>query len=130
MTRWLTLHVQVWDCNKEAPAQLGGPFNLIMASNAVHTCDDMAGEEATAFVFKHAWAKVCCLLGKEQPLHCMPGRPLCLVMSWQDRKDGGSCVPQKRIAATGMLTSTQVAWVTCCVMFLVGAVTTLPCALQ
>lgn len=37
-------HVQVWDINKDPDVDaLGGPFNLIMASNAVHTCSDMAG---------------------------------------------------------------------------------------
>ena len=35
--------VQTWDVNKPAPDTLGGPFDLILASNAVHTCDNMAG---------------------------------------------------------------------------------------
>lgn len=33
---------QVWDINQPAPAALGGPFGLITASNAVHTCTDLA----------------------------------------------------------------------------------------
>jgi len=36
--------MQTWDVNKAAPESLGGPFNLMLASNAVHTCDNMAGE--------------------------------------------------------------------------------------
>jgi hypothetical protein len=36
--------MQTWDVNKPAPDTLGGPFDLILASNAVHTCDNMAGE--------------------------------------------------------------------------------------
>ena len=39
-----TLCLQTWDINKLAPESLGGPFDLILASNAVHTCDNMAGE--------------------------------------------------------------------------------------
>ena len=35
--------LQTWDVNKAAPESLGGPFNLMLASNAVHTCDNMAG---------------------------------------------------------------------------------------
>lgn len=35
--------MQTWDVNKPAPESLGGPFDLILASNAVHTCDNMAG---------------------------------------------------------------------------------------
>ena len=35
--------LQTWDVNKAAPESLGGPFDLILASNAVHTCDNMAG---------------------------------------------------------------------------------------
>ena len=38
------MRVQTWDVNKPAPESLDGPFNLILASNAVHTCDNMAGE--------------------------------------------------------------------------------------
>ena len=38
--------MQTWDVNKAAPESLGGPFNLILASDAVHTCDNMAGELA------------------------------------------------------------------------------------
>ena len=38
--------------NKPAPESLGGPFNLILASNAVHTCDNMAG--AAALLPHHA----------------------------------------------------------------------------
>ena len=38
--------MQTWDVNKAAPESLGGPFNLMLASNAVHTCDNMAGEPA------------------------------------------------------------------------------------
>ena len=33
---------QVWDINRPALAALGGPFGLITASNAVHTCTDLA----------------------------------------------------------------------------------------
>jgi hypothetical protein len=36
----------VWDVNKEAPAAMGGPFDIILAANAVHTCDNLAGESA------------------------------------------------------------------------------------
>ncbi len=36
--------VQTWDVNDPAPATLGGPFNLILAANAVHACTNMAGE--------------------------------------------------------------------------------------
>ncbi|EIE22203.1 ketoacyl-synt-domain-containing protein [Coccomyxa subellipsoidea C-169] len=36
------LDFKTWDVNKPAPASLGGPFNLILASNALHTCDNMA----------------------------------------------------------------------------------------
>ena len=38
----------------EAPEALGGPFNLIMASNAVHTCTDVAGDAAAAMDLHHA----------------------------------------------------------------------------
>ena len=40
----VALPMQTWDVNKAAPESLGGPFDLILASNAVHTCDNMAGE--------------------------------------------------------------------------------------
>ncbi|EIE23140.1 hypothetical protein COCSUDRAFT_47508 [Coccomyxa subellipsoidea C-169] len=36
------LEFKTWDVNKPAPDTLGGPFDLILASNAVHTCDNMA----------------------------------------------------------------------------------------
>ena len=39
----LCMLLQTWDVNKAASESLGGPFNLILASNAVHTCDNMAG---------------------------------------------------------------------------------------
>ena len=39
---------QVWDVNKPAPASLGGPFDLILASNAIHTCDNIAGPHRPA----------------------------------------------------------------------------------
>ena len=45
------LGMQTWDVNKAAPESLGGPFNLILASNAVHTCDNMAGELAHLRIF-------------------------------------------------------------------------------
>lgn len=32
----------MWDINKTAPADIGGPFHLVTASNAVHTCNDLA----------------------------------------------------------------------------------------
>lgn len=35
-------HLQVWDCNKPAPERLGRGFNLVVASNAIHTCADMS----------------------------------------------------------------------------------------
>ncbi len=38
----MTLWVQVWDINEPGPASLGGPFNLVTASNAIHTCGDIA----------------------------------------------------------------------------------------
>ncbi|CAK0786732.1 hypothetical protein CVIRNUC_009946 [Coccomyxa viridis] len=36
------LEFKTWDVNKAAPESLGAPFNLMLASNAVHTCDNMA----------------------------------------------------------------------------------------
>ena len=39
--------MQVWDVNKEAPASMGGPFDIVLSGNAVHTCDDLAGELLT-----------------------------------------------------------------------------------
>ena len=44
------MRVQTWDVNKPAPESLGGPFNLMLASNAVHTCDNMAGD---SLLFSH-----------------------------------------------------------------------------
>ena len=35
---------QVWDINSEAPEALQGPFHLVTASNALHTCRDIAGK--------------------------------------------------------------------------------------
>lgn len=35
---------KVWDVNKPAPKEIGGPFDLILASNAIHACDNMQGE--------------------------------------------------------------------------------------
>jgi hypothetical protein len=35
--------LQTWDINREAPAQLRGPLHLILAGNALHACDDVAG---------------------------------------------------------------------------------------
>ncbi|KAK9916399.1 hypothetical protein WJX75_002178 [Coccomyxa subellipsoidea] len=36
------LEFKVWDVNKPAGKELEGPFDLILASNAIHTCDNMA----------------------------------------------------------------------------------------
>lgn len=35
---------KVWDINKPAPEDLGGPFDLVMASNAIHACENMQSE--------------------------------------------------------------------------------------
>jgi hypothetical protein len=37
---------QVWDANKPGGKELGGPFDLILASNAIHTCNSIAGVPA------------------------------------------------------------------------------------
>lgn len=35
---------KTWDVNKPAPEDIGGPFDLILASNAIHACDNMQSE--------------------------------------------------------------------------------------
>ena len=53
--------MQTWDVNKAAPESLGGPFNLILASNAVHTCDNMAGELCLLYLFPLLGFGLCAL---------------------------------------------------------------------
>ena len=36
--------MQVWDVNKPAPKEVGGPFDLVLACNSIHACDDIAGK--------------------------------------------------------------------------------------
>lgn len=46
---------QVWDVNKPAPRDFGGPFELVLALNAIHACNNIAGTLTEPY-HKHVYA--------------------------------------------------------------------------
>jgi fatty acid synthase, animal type len=62
--------LQVWDCNKKAPEAVGTGFNLVVASNAIHTCDDMATTLKHAYDILADGGFLMCYEAIVGPHHC------------------------------------------------------------